>query len=294
MGDLGRPFRGGEALSRNLLTRRELAREYRAVFPGVYLHRGIALTSRFKAEAAWQWSRRRATMVGMSAAVGHGAKWVDADLPAEIVHTNRRAPAQIMVRRYDLHPDEIVRYGAIAMTTVARTAFDLARRLDLDEAVRRVDALLNAQWPRPVPIAEIAAVAARHCRCHGASRVAEVLDLVDAGAESPPETDTRLCLIRGGLPRPRTQLVVHTEYGTVDTARIDMAYLDYRVGVEYDGGQHWSDRAQRAADIDRYEALEDLGWRMVRVGADLLASRKPEIVSRVRAALVAQGWRAGN
>lgn len=117
----------------------------------------------------------------------------------------------------------------------------------------------------------------------------EVLALMDGGAESPPETRTRLVLIDAGLPKPQTQILVHGNFGARRSARIDMGYAEFKVGVEYEGAQHWTDPRVRANDIDRYAELAALGWLIVRVGADLLNHRPQVIVARVCAALRARG-----
>lgn len=107
---------------------------------------------------------------------------------------------------------------------------------------------------------------------------------MDSGAESPQESRTRLLLMRGGLPKPETQIVVLNEFG-YPFARIDMGYRALMVGIEFDGAQHWTDPAQRTADIDRYAELASLGWRIVRVSTDLLRYRPEVVVARVCAAL---------
>jgi very-short-patch-repair endonuclease len=105
---------------------------------------------------------------------------------------------------------------------------------------------------------------------------------MDGGAESPQETRTRLVLIDAGLPRPQTQIIVAPW-------RIDMGWEEFRVGVEYDGAQHWTDHTRFAHDIDRHAVLTALGWRIIRVSADLLRHRRTVILQRVFAALDAAG-----
>lgn len=80
------------------------------------------------------------------------------------------------------------------------------------------------------------------------------------------------------------------EYGDF-VARIDMGYEELRVGIEYDGPQHWTDPGQRDRDIDRYTALLDLGWTIIRVSGELLRYRRGTFVGRVVAAIQAAGWR---
>ena len=115
-----------------------------------------------------------------------------------------------------------------------------------------------------------------------------ILQLGDAGAESPQETRTRLLLVSSGLPKPQTQIVVLNAWGSV-LARIDMGWEQWKVGVEFDGAQHWTDPAQRAWDIDRAAELQARGWTIVRVSSELLRRRPDAVITRVRVALHAAG-----
>ncbi|AGZ54199.1 hypothetical protein I545_6398 [Mycobacterium kansasii 662] len=63
------------------------------------------------------------------------------------------------------------------------------------------------------------------------------------------------------------------------------------MGIEYDGPQHWTDPEQRDRDIDRYTALHDLGWTIIRVSNKLLRYRQGTFIGRVVAAMQAAGWR---
>lgn len=68
-----------------------------------------------------------------------------------------------------------------------------------------------------------------------------------------------------------------------------MGWPEWKVGVEYDGEQHWTNAAIRAKDIDQQAELEALGWRIIRVSDQILRNRPYVIVERVRAALRAAG-----
>lgn len=92
-----------------------------------------------------------------------------------------------------------------------------------------------------------------------------------------------------GLPKPQTQIVVRDDFGEF-VPRIDMGYEDLRVGIEYDGPQHWTNAKQRDRDIDRYSALLDLGWVIVRVSSELLTYRQGTLIGRVEATMRAAGW----
>lgn len=64
-----------------------------------------------------------------------------------------------------------------------------------------------------------------------------------------------------------------------------MGFEEFKVAVEYDGGQHWTDPVQRAKDIDRWAMLAELGWTVIRVSSDMLRHRPHVIVARTCAAL---------
>lgn len=281
-------FLGSEALAAKAMPERAMRSLYEAVYPGVYTPAGIQLTARRRAEAAWLWSRREAVIAGNSAAAVLGARWVSPRLDADLIHVNRHPPAGIAVHSETLLPGEVVEVDGMPVTTPARTAFDVGRwtssRL---RAVQRLDALTNAT---DVKANDVEAVMAEHRGARGLARLRAVMPLVDGGAESPQETRTRLVLIDAGLPRPQTQIRVCDEYGDF-VARIDMGYRDLRVGIEYDGPQHWTDPEQRARDIDRHTALLDLGWTIIRVSSELLRYRQGTLVARVVAAMHAAGWR---
>jgi hypothetical protein len=135
----------------------------------------------------------------------------------------------------------------VPVTSPARTAFDLARLPGLQTAVSRIDALARATG---ITVDDVEPLVLAHRGARGMKQLRRVLPLIDAGAESPQETRTRLVLIAGGLPRPQTQIVVRNDWGAV-LARIDMGWEEWRIGVEYDGPQHWTDPRIRANDIDR-------------------------------------------
>lgn len=271
---------GSEALASGQVTRRDLTRRYTKVFRNVYVVRGVTLTAADRAEAAWLWSARTTTASGLSAAALLGSRWVPADVPAELVGSQRRMPSGIVVHQDVLADDEVGPVNGIPCTTAARTAYDLGRRLPLEEGVLRVDALLNAT---KAEVADVAVLARRHPGARGIRRLREVLALADPGAESPQETRVRLILVRGGLPIPETQIAIGWR-------RIDMGWPRWKVGIEYDGAQHWQDSRQYHGDIERLELFSELGWHIVRVVAQHVQRDPQGIVNRAWRALRANGY----
>lgn len=285
MEDLDWPFRATEALDAGLLTFRELRQFHTGIYPGVWVPRGAELSAVDRARAAWLWSRRRGVLAGLSASAIHGSKWIESDVPAELVLSNRRPPKQITVHSDTLLPEEIRMAHRMPVTTPERTAFDLGRRLPLDEGVQRIDALMNATDLKPADIDE---VAQRHPGVRGLRQLRRTLDLVDGGAESPYESLTRLLLIQAGFPRPETQIRVLDRSGRV-VARIDLGWRQYRVGVDFEGAHHWTDPRQRTADAERYWLLPRLGWNDIRLTSGMLHNQPRVFLERVGEALIARG-----
>ncbi|KAA0099891.1 DUF559 domain-containing protein [Mycolicibacterium sp. P1-18] len=276
---MAQPFLGSEALAAGTVGLRTLRTGYDRVYRDVYVRKGDTVTAADRAVAAWLWSGRQATLVGLSAAALHGSKWVDPTLPAEVNRRNGKPATGILVRRDELCDDEVQSMGALQVSTPARTAFDLGRRPGLTLAVVRVDALANATG---LQAAGIAPLVARHTGGRGLRQLRTVLAMMDGGAESPQETRTRLLLVDAGLPPPRTQIVV-------DDWRVDMGWEEFKVGVEYDGAHHWTDSRQHQRDIDRHAELLARGWRIVRVSADMLRRDRGVVVGRTCAALQQAG-----
>jgi hypothetical protein len=260
------PFIGSEARRAGIVTKRTLRSRHEMIYRNVYVPKGLEITAASRAKAAWLWSGRNATVAGLSAAALLGTRWIDGTLPAELIRRQACDVEGIAIHRDTLRVGETCTVGGIPTTTPARTAFELGRRGTLNTAVIRLDALANATGLQPV---EITLLGDRHHGSRGLVQLRQAVDLMDAGAESPQETRTRLLLVRAGLPKPTTQVVVCDDFGMV-YARIEMGWEEWKVGVEYDGTQHWTDPAQRTRDIDRYAKLTADGWLIVRVSSELL------------------------
>jgi hypothetical protein len=163
---------------------------------------------------------------------------VDRDrLPAELNRWSHDKARGIVLRSDTLDNDETCVRDGIRLTTPARTTFDLGRRKGLTVAVIRLDALMHAT---ELKAADVELLADRHRGMHGLVQLRQALLMADGGAESPYERKTRLDLIGGGLPRPHTLVDVLNDWGAV-VARFDMGWEEWKVGVECDGAQHWTD-----------------------------------------------------
>jgi hypothetical protein len=277
---MSQAFIGGEAIG-SRLTRGKLRWNYIAVHPGVYIPNGAERTVFLNTVAAWLWTGRKGIIAGRAAAALHGAKWVNASTPIEVIAEHGRRRAGVIVREQRIGDDEITCVAGMPVTTVSRTALDLARHLPRNNAVAHLDALAAATG---TTCADAFALAERYRRTPGIRRARIALSLMDAGAQSPRETRLRLWLIDDGLPPPRTQIRVSDE---CNEAFLDMGYDEPMVGLDYDGEHHASNRDQYVYDIGRAELVDRQGWIDIHIVAE--HSRR-FVLHRVREAFRRRGW----
>ncbi|HNM84163.1 MAG TPA: hypothetical protein PKI77_06535 [Mycobacterium sp.] len=270
-------FIGSEAFAAGTVSKYDLRARYRRVLPDVYIAKGAPLSLRDRTVAAWLWSRRRGVISGVAASALHGARWVDDDAVIELNWPSRKAPPGVKARNETLLDAEITSRAGVSVTSIPRTAFDLARRGPSGQAVERLDALAAVT---NFAVQDVLDIAANHPHVKGLQRVRGLLEQVDAGAQSPRETWLRLLLIEAGLPRPETQIPVPRLDG-YSHYFLDMGWRDVMVAVEYDGEQHRVDRNIYRDDLARSEYIAHVGWRRIRV---IAGHRKTDIVRRVRQA----------
>ena len=94
-------------------------------------------------------------------------------------------------------------------------------------------------------------------RFRGSRKCCKALRLIREDTDSPWETYLRLWLLRYGLPEPTVNYEVQD--GSRQRFYLDLAYPEYRVGVEYNGKHH---HGQWAEDLDRFNAFQSRGWHI--------------------------------
>lgn len=98
----------------------------------------------------------------------------------------------------------------------------------------------------------------------GCRQAHELLTLASGLAESPAESGVLLTLVDGGLPVPEQQVPILDHRGVV-LYRLDFAWREARVAVEYDG-YRWHE-GRRDSDAARDEDLRRRGWTVVHADA---------------------------
>lgn len=97
------------------------------------------------------------------------------------------------------------------------------------------------------------------------------------------ESEARLAMIVGGLPIPELQYEIID--GNGELRRVDFAWPEQRVAVEYDGLDWHSGPDAMRRDRRRTAALLDAGWTVIAIVFEDVRYRSKEFVARIYAQL---------
>jgi very-short-patch-repair endonuclease len=186
----------------------------------------------------------------------------------------------VRVHRPQLLPEHDVRVvDGIPVTTFARTLVDCTGRWSLGQIARALDAgLVRNQvtvWSVERSLSVLRQAPGRH-----PSKLWTLLAERGTGpidSESRPEIRMLRVLRDGGLATPTQQHWVR--FGT-DKFRLDLAYPDAKLAIEYDGWDTHRTRAAFDADRRRDRILQLNGWVVLRLTSK---TSDAEIVATVRA-----------
>lgn len=188
--------------------------------------------------------------------------------------------------RTPLPAADLTEVAGVVLTTHPRTALDLGRHLPRLHAVAALDAFLHQGLVNPADLSERAAALSGR---RNVARLRAVIDIGDAGAQTPGESWTRVRLIDAGLPRPRTQVPVVLPGR--ELCWLDMGYEDYLVAVEFDGGENHTAEVDRAHDNERRERLKRAGWDFIVVRKGDVLRDDARFPGTTAEALLRRGWR---
>lgn len=180
------------------------------------------------------------------------------------------------------------------VTSLARTAVDLANGLDLPEALVILDAATRALCtafvasPRRSDFAnQRLARAARDAIRQAAApskggALLDALELADPVRESPVESLSAGHFELAGLPRPIFQAAVATPVGTLYP---DCLWAEQRLIGECDGAVKYAQADAYVREKEREQVLLDLGFDMVRWLGREIMTEPWKVVDRVGRAL---------
>jgi Protein of unknown function (DUF559) len=287
------PFRARDLLAAGLLSRDALrGPRWRRLYRGVYVDADVPLDHRLWCFAAALLLPPGGAVGLLSAAVLWGVPLLGPDDPVTVVvplDTSLRSQDHLLVRRTQLDASDVSVMFGVPVTSVSRTVFDVARLLPRDEAVVALDAFFQRG---KASAGQALAYLDAHAGWPHVQRARTALSLSDGRAESVMETRLRLLLVDGGLPCPALQVRITRilPNGRVRiAARVDLAYEEWKLAIEYDGDHH-RERSTYRADMDRQNELYVAGWTVLRFNADDVLRTPGKTVAVVRAMLRRLGW----
>lgn len=148
---------------------------------------------------------------------------------------NGRIGSVLHLRRCRLDDAEITEVDGIPVTTMERTAVDLARGRSWEWGVVACDAAAAAG----ADVETMAEIVASMHNWPGARRAAWAIDFLDDQAQSPLESISRLQIRRLGFPDPVSQFRIH--HSGVLVATCDFGWEDQRLVGECDGKFKYGD-----------------------------------------------------
>lgn len=166
--------------------------------------------------------------------------------------------AEIFGGKRTLGPDDICEIDGVLVTTPLRTACDVAclrgrrRALGVLDAFRRAFGLEVEDFMRILP---------RLAGRRGVIQLRELVPLSSPLPESMPESWTRMAIVDEQLPAPKPQVWVFVPgFGYV---RLDLAYEELKIAIEYDGEEFHSGDEDQDADELRRDSLRAEGWIVI-------------------------------
>lgn len=151
---------------------------------------------------------------------------------------------------------------SIPVTSPARTLCDLTACCGLGMVARAVDDALRRKLTTVKKLQRVFLDLANQGRRRSTFMrvlLEERLGAFEPG-ESPPEAKIYKWIVGAGLPKPRSQHWVRVGRRNY---RLDLAYPEQKIGIEYDGWDAHRTRTSFDADSERDVILEDAGWRML-------------------------------
>jgi hypothetical protein len=278
-------------LQRDLGVRRvrALLREGRlvAVARDVLVDRTCQLELRTRAAAALLMGGDRAVLTSHTAATLFGCTAASSGRVHILVSYDRplRSTQDVAVHHGVYDEGDIVLLDGLRVYALDCALTELLCRASRDTALACADQALALTPPesRAAFRAEVASRIATRRDSRGRRRAEILLDLATGLAESPAESWLLLRLFDAGLPIPAQQVPV-TDLDGNERYRLDFAWEEVRVALEYDGFAAHVGRGSR--DAAREADLRRLGWTVIRATAADLKD-PAELLAAIRQAF----WR---
>lgn len=252
---------------------------------GVLLDARRVLDLRTRSAGALLLTGASGVLTGPTAAALHGCTAIGGfPVHVRVPYTRRiRSRGGLVVHQGDVAADDVTTLDGLRVLAVDLTIAEVLCTAPRRTALACADQALRALRPedRPGFASGVSTRLADRLDRRGTKRAGMLLSLATGLPESPAESAFLLVLADAGLPRPVCQ------YEILDLAgrprwRLDFAWPDLRVALEYDGYAAHENRSTQ--DTARDEDLRRRGWRVIRADAQDLTD-PTALYTRLRAAL---------
>jgi very-short-patch-repair endonuclease len=180
--------------------------------------------------------------------------------------------------RTDMSPADLMQIEGIACTTPTRTSADLLRWSSPPMSLAVSDAMAAAGL---IDAEQVLAMLARWPGHRFVAQARGLAQWIEPRSESFGESWLRLRVLQAGFPRPTAQIAIQDDTGRT-AYRLDLGWPDLKIGIEYDGEEFHSSRAQIESDQRRRDRLNtDFGWHVIGVGMGEVLGRSLRLESGV-------------
>ena len=200
---------------------------------------------------------------------------------------NPRKRKGLVVHHSCFYSGQVVELDGLRTLTIEQTVADLLCTARPADALAVADETLRLAEGR---CDELRRSVLRRLRARpdprGTVRGAALWDLASPRAESAPESWIRLLIIELGFPLPDVNFALLSPGGR-ELYRLDLAWPELRIALEYDG--HAAHAGREEQDAAREEDLRRRGWIVVRARAADLAD-PTRVRNELRAAFARRGY----
>jgi very-short-patch-repair endonuclease len=262
-------------MTRSMIEGRLIKERWVPVIKGIYKVGGAPPSFKQKLMAALLWAGEGAIASGRSAA----RVWrLEGEFDGAIEITTQKSskpPPGIIVYRRKLEPADITKVGVFPMTKVARTLFDLASVVPLNQLLIARDDALTRRLTNWKQLSEQPRGVSRGCKGTVAFKASLTGD--NRGSSDLERLFLRFAR-QFGLPPPSLQYELQLRDGS--TVFIDFAYPNAKLAIETDGSRH--DQPVRAKrDRKRDNSLLVIGWGTMRLSRDDILYRPAEVAKQI-------------
>jgi len=282
--DTRRPFTRAEAVKAGLNPSRLYTQAFRKLFHRVYVDASVPVTPLLRAQGALKLFPGTAWASHATAGRIHGVPLPA--LPEEhvsVLHAKERRYHE-GIRSHVANRAIVQTVGGINVSSCGQAFVELAGLLDLVELVVVGDDMVRR---KKIPLKALIKFCDESTH-RNAARARRAVAYVREKVDSPMETRLRMLLVLAGLPEPEVNLEIRTDDG-IPVRRYDLSYPAVKAIVEYDGRQHIEREENWESDLDRREAIDDDGWRILVVTSKGIYSNPERTLVRVHRLLKARG-----